>query len=127
MSLRKLAISFGVDVQKGIFPNRFINPDNLNYVGSVPAFKYFDGITQNEYILYCNNFIKNWSFRDEAIKYCIQDCISLHQILIKFNQLIFDNFKININKYPTLSSLSFGIFITLKEFFFYCNVNRRSY
>jgi len=29
-----------------------------------------------------------------------------------FNKLIFDKFKLNINKYPTLSSLSFGIFLT---------------
>lgn len=38
------------------------------------------------------------------------DCISLYQVLIKFNELIFDLFKINIHKYPTLSSLAFAIY-----------------
>jgi hypothetical protein len=113
MSLSKLAKSFNVEVQKSIFPHRFVSRDNLNYIGTVPDFKYFDGITLNEYLDYCINFKNNnWSLRTEAIKYCNCDCISLHQILIKFNQLIFDNFKININKYPTLPSLSFAIFRT---------------
>lgn len=53
---------------------------------------------------------KLWSFKKEAIKYCELDCITLYQILIKFNNLIFETFNININKYPTLSSLAFAIF-----------------
>jgi hypothetical protein len=48
--------------------------------------------------------------KDETIKYCIQDCISLHQVLSRFNELIFDKYNLNINNYPTLSSLSFGIY-----------------
>jgi len=48
----------------------------------------------------------------EAIKYCEIDCISLYQIIIKFNSMIFDIFKVNIHKYPTLSSLAFAIFRT---------------
>ena len=123
MSLRKLAISFGVVTQKGIFPHRFVHEDNLNYIGAVPAFNYFDGITQTEYINYCKNFNNNWSLRAEAIKYCKIDCISLHQILIKFNQLIFDNFKINIIKYPTLPSLSFAIYRTLFIKSFICQLS----
>lgn len=55
----------------------------------------------------------NWSLKEEAINYCKNDCISLHQIMTKFTELIFKNFKINISKYPTLPSLSFGIFRTL--------------
>jgi DNA polymerase type B, organellar and viral len=42
----------------------------------------------------------------------IIDCISLYQVLVKFNNLIFKYFKINIHKYPTLSSLAFAIFRT---------------
>jgi len=44
------------------------------------------------------------------MKYCIQDYISLYQIIILFNKLIFNKFKLNINKYLILSSLCFGIF-----------------
>jgi hypothetical protein len=38
------------------------------------------------------------------------DCISLYQELSKFNTVIFERFKLDINKYPTLPSLSFAIF-----------------
>jgi hypothetical protein len=48
--------------------------------------------------------------KKEVIKYCIDDCISLHQVLIKFNYLISNNFNINIKKSPTLPSLSFTNF-----------------
>jgi hypothetical protein len=51
--------------------------------------------------------------KDETIKYCEIDCISLYQIIIKFNELIFEQFKINIHKYPTLSSLAFAIYRTM--------------
>jgi len=37
-SLRKLDKIFGVDTQKGIFPHKFVNANNLNYVGAVPGF-----------------------------------------------------------------------------------------
>lgn len=38
------------------------------------------------------------------------DCVSLHQVLVKFNNLIFDRFSLNIQNYPTLPSLAFEIF-----------------
>jgi len=48
----------------------------------------------------------------ETIKYCEIDCVSLYQIITKFNELVFEKFKIDIHKYPTLSSLAFAIFRT---------------
>src|SRR5580693_2235467 len=51
--------------------------------------------------------------KDETIRYCEIDCISLYQIIIKFNELIFEQFNINIHRYPTLSSLAFAIYRTL--------------
>lgn len=49
-------------------------------------------------------------YKDEAIKYCELDCVSLFELLIKFNEYIFNMYKVNIVNYPTLPSLSFGIF-----------------
>jgi hypothetical protein len=113
VSLRKLAKVFGVDTQKSIFPYSFVNENNLDYIGPVPDFKYFDNITIKEYNEYCLKFDNShWDLRDEAIKYCEIDCISLYQIIIKFSNMIFDLFKINIHKYPTLSSIAFAIFRT---------------
>jgi hypothetical protein len=115
-SLKNLCKSFLVKDPKGIFPYKLYD---INYNSKlVPDFKYFTGITIDEYNTYKDSFIdKIWNFKDESIKYCILDCISLYQILTKFNTLIFNKFKLNINKYPTLPSLSFNLFRThyLKE------------
>lgn len=50
--------------------------------------------------------------KKETIKYCQQDCEILWFILQKFNNEIFNNYNLNINRYPTLPSLAFGIFKT---------------
>lgn len=50
---------------------------------------------------------------EEAIKYCSIDCISLFEILVKFNTLIFTHFKQNIHEALTLPSLDMRIFKSL--------------
>jgi len=45
-------------------------------------------------------------------EYCIQDCIALSHIIHRFALLIFKDYKINIHKYPTISSLAMGIYLT---------------
>jgi len=107
-SLRKLGKSFNVNSLKGIFPYGL---SDINYIGDVPDIKYFSKINIDEYNKYKDSFNNNiWNFRKEAKKYCELDCKSLFEILSKFNSLIFNRFKLNINKYPTLPSLSFAIF-----------------
>jgi len=107
-SLRNLCKSFSVDNPKSIFPFRL---NDINYEGEVPDFSLFDKIPLEEYESYKNSFIgKIWSFKDEAIRYCALDCVSLYQVLNKFNRLIFDKFNLNITDYPTLPSLAFSIF-----------------
>lgn len=109
-SLRNLSKSFSIDSPKGIFPYLL---NDIHYKGLVPSIDYFNNISLEEYNNYSKNFInKEWNFKKEAIKYCELDCISLYQILCKFNQLIFNKFKLNIHKYPTLPSLAFKIFRT---------------
>ena len=112
-SLQKLCESFNIsdDNKKGIFPIKFTD---LTYKGNFPAYKYFpsklDLNIYNKYTKRYQNII--WDFKEEAIKYCNLDCISLYQVLIKFNELIFNKFQLNIRNYPTLPSLAFGIFRT---------------
>jgi DNA polymerase elongation subunit (family B) len=113
-SLNKLAISFGVK-KKDLFPMGLLTQENtgigLNYVGELPVSFFADGYTQEEIDNYSKNFKSgNWSFRLESIKYCEQDCKSLYDIVNKFNLLMFNLYGININKYPTISSLTFGAF-----------------
>src|SRR5579864_995627 len=50
--------------------------------------------------------------KDESIKYCEIDCVSLYQNITKFSNMIFELFKIDILNYPTLSSLAFAIYRT---------------
>jgi DNA polymerase type B, organellar and viral len=92
---------------KSIFPYYFVN-NNLNYIGNVPDFKYFTNISKAEYKLYLNSFNgNNWNLNNEIIKYCMQDCINLYQIISKFNELIFDLSSLNIHNYTILLSLTF--------------------
>lgn len=108
-SLKSLCKSFNIEESKTVFPHLFINKNNLNYKGKVPEFKYFIATDKNEYQDYkSKHYI--WNLKEEAIKYCKIDCISLYQILLKFNDKIFNLFNINIHQYPTLSSLAFNIF-----------------
>jgi len=57
-SLSKLAINFKVQTLKGIFPHRFVKYNNLNYIGPVPSFEYFDNISKVDYNNYINTFNK---------------------------------------------------------------------
>jgi hypothetical protein len=58
-SLAKLGQSFNVDIKKSIFPHKFVNENNLNYIGKVPDFKYFYNISKEEYLNYCESFKVN--------------------------------------------------------------------
>lgn len=108
-SLRKLGDSFNVLNKKSIFPYLL---SDIFYKGKVPSIDMFTNINKDEYKRYKLSFSgKVWNFKEEAIKYCIIDCISLYEIITKFNRLIFNKFNLNM-KYPTVSSLAFGIWKT---------------
>jgi len=109
-SLEKLGRNFGVVNKKSIFPHLFVNESNLNYEGNVPTIENFFEISEIDYLNYKNSFYSLWNLKMEAIKYCQLDCISLYQVILKFNSLIFGNFNKNIHSYPTLPSLAFAIF-----------------
>jgi len=123
-SLANLAKCFNINIHKGIFPFRFINDlvikislnKTLNWKGNIPSINYFDNISNEEYINYCNiikkEFNNKWSFRYQAMIYCMNDCIALYNVLTAFNKFYFDLFKININNAPTLASHAFRLFRT---------------
>jgi hypothetical protein len=110
LSLRKLCTAFNIPIPKGYFPFKLTN---IFYTGVLPKFEYWTGVTISEYGLIKTNFgVKMWSFKDEAIKYCKLDCQTLHEILTKFNELIFNEFKVNIHIPLTLPSLAMRIYKT---------------
>jgi len=108
-SLNSLCGSFKIEEGKSIFPHLFVNENNLNYKGDVPKMDEFININKKEYQDYKLKY-NVWTLKTEAIKYCKIDCISLYQILLKFNGMIFSLFSKNIHNYPTLSSLAFSIY-----------------
>ena len=79
-SLEKLAVAFSLQISKLPFPHDSVNKESLNNI------------------------------RQEAIKYCLNDCHLLLGVMLKFQETIFNNFKVDVTKSPTLSSLSFKIF-----------------
>lgn len=125
---------------KTIFPYNFLNDRfnaaiDLKYIGKIPDYKYFDTLKvllkdYAKYVLsfgvsyYDNNKYSKrkrklysssealgfWNLRDEIIKYCLNDCIILFQVMESYNKLIFEQFKLNIHDYPTLPSLALAIF-----------------
>lgn len=111
-SLKKLGDAFNVDTKKSIFPYKFVSESrNLDYIGQVPSIQYFENITLDEYNKYKNELgKKEWNLKEEIIKYCEIDVISLRQIIRTFQIKIYSEFEVDINNYPTLSSLAFGIY-----------------
>ena len=108
MSLSKLCGAFKVPTVKTFFP--FLLSD-IHYIGKFPGYELFPGLTQDEYtMIFHKHGNKLWSFKVEAIKYCNIDCKSLHEVITKFNELIFGEFKLNVHSSYTLPSLAMKIF-----------------
>lgn len=126
-SLRKLAVAFNVE-NKGHFPHSFLDDGNveLDYVGKVPSLKYFCkfnflSLSFSEWkevvniIRECSSYRqlfnnKVWNLREESIKYCEQDVITLYQVIDAFSKWIFKMYRVDVHKYPTLPSLAFAIY-----------------
>ena len=113
-SLRQLCKSFKVETLKSFFP--FLLTD-LNYKGEFPSIELYSKIDKSDYDQVKSDWEKTkqdeWSFKEQSIKYCYIDCIALFEILVKFNELIFNQFKINIHSSLTLPSLAMNIFKSL--------------
>jgi hypothetical protein len=110
LSLRKLCAAFEIELGKGYFPFLL---KNIYYSGVLPNLEYWTGISLSEYELFKSEYKnKMWNFELEATKYCKLDCRCLHQVLVKFNKLIFNEFNINIHKALTLPALAMRIYKT---------------
>ena len=108
-SLRTLASKYKVSDQKGFFPYKMVEENTLDYIGITPDISLFNGITPEEYE---GKVSYTWNLRDEIIGYLKLDLKSLHQIILKFSQDIFNTEKVDITKLPTNSSIAFKIFRT---------------
>lgn len=109
-TLRKLCEVFKVAVSKTHFP---FHLTDIYYIGPLPEYYLWD-ISVSEYNLIVKKFNNRlWDFKQEAIKYCRIDCIALHQVITKFNELIFEHFSVNVHNVLTLPALAMRIFKAL--------------
>jgi hypothetical protein len=110
IALRNLCLAFGVLTPKGYFPFKLMN---IFYTGVYPSYSYWTGFTVEQWSELKIPFLKRmWSFKDESIKYCTQDCVALHQVLTKFNELVYGKFQVNIHSVLTLPALAMRIYKT---------------
>lgn len=102
-SLSKLCKDFKVETAKEI-ETILIDNETLN-----ECERYFTQTTEhyNKEINKVHSF-KDW--KNKIIQYCSIDSIALYEILIKFKDLIYNLFQLNIEDYPTTPSLAFAIF-----------------
>ncbi len=108
LSLRQLCDSFKVKTIKSYFPYAFTN---IFYTGVLPQIQHWSNIPLYEYQLLLKEYTGiEWNFKKEAVKYCKLDCQALHEILVKFNELIYSNYKVNISGSLTLPSLAMKIY-----------------
>ena len=110
-SLEELGKVFKCETNKSIFPYKFVNEKNILYEGKIPDYKYFNKLDINEYCKYKNSFKDmEWNTKNETIKYLENDLNLLYEIMINFNEFIFDRFSVNISRIRTISGLAFLIF-----------------
>ena len=98
-SLANLSQQFNVDIQKGIEPVFTGDPKSEYFMKDLSHY--------NKEIEKIEN-LSEW--KSKVTSYCEQDCIALHQVLIKFRELVFDKWHVNLDKFPTVPSLAFAIY-----------------
>jgi len=106
-SLDSLCKSFKISIQKGIFPHNFVNKDRLFYIGKTPDHIYFKYMDINHYNKMKSN---NWDLKSEALIYLKKDVFGLLQVMVKFNEKIFNMYSLNITNYVTAAKLAVGIY-----------------
>ena len=117
-SLEKRLISFDCNISKGILPHKFVNANNLNYVGPKPDINYyFDesklGSTKDvgqdnlkAYALIPNDI----NLKEECLEYLRKYVFGLLEAMNKVSEQYFKEYSINITKYSTFPSLSLALY-----------------
>jgi hypothetical protein len=69
--LRTTCKEFKLEKEKGVFPYKFPNADNLDYIGECPELKYWNSESdRNEYLEKNGN---NFNLKQYTLKYCLLD------------------------------------------------------
>lgn len=106
--LSKLAEDFGVETQKSVFPYKFSIEENLLYKGHTPDIHFYNDLSEKDY---SEIYQEEWDFKDETIKYLKNDLNCLYEIIVKANNQLFSDYKINIKDSLTISGLAMKIYL----------------
>jgi hypothetical protein len=106
-SLSKLLLSYNCDILKGCLPYRFINKDNLYYIGDKPDKQYYDNISQMTYDAIP---LKDWNLKDQVLNYLDKDVEGLWWVMDISKDKFFKEYNLNITDYITLPSYTLAAF-----------------
>jgi len=130
--LSKLCKTFKCDVEKGIFPYRFVTSETLFYLGKKPDINFYEDIDVDDLdldLVYENDIEKanitkkakkdmyetiqenEWSTKEETLKYLEKDLLSLFDIMDQFKLRIFTKYYTHITRSLTISGLAMDIFL----------------
>lgn len=102
-SLVNCALHLGIEHTKLPFNHEWVTVERLNYIGPIP-----DVFNTDEYNI--EEFTTNFNFRDYALRYCINNCILLFDILVAFDTKLGES-NISIRGTSlTIPSLAFKVF-----------------
>ena len=86
----QLAKHFGLQITEIYFPLKFLKPENFNYFGEIPDFKFYiddfeTDTTQQEKLAYYRRVcMKSWNFKKELLMYVSQKLNLVQQAVILF-------------------------------------------
>jgi len=110
-SLKVVSKNFNLEETKGVYPYKFVNKNNLNYIGFVPDVDFWNN--KDEYNEYINLNGYNFNLKEYTIKYCLLDCKLTYLIALEHLKLsigTINNKNYNVSTCQTCSSLSMKLY-----------------
>jgi hypothetical protein len=79
-TLSDVVTSFKLKQKKGVFPYKFVNKNNLDYVGDIPALEYWNN---EDDMNYYKKQYKTFDLKNYTIEYCLLDCKLVYELAIR--------------------------------------------
>lgn len=109
--LSTISKNFNLDENKSVYPYKFVNENNLNYIGNVPELNFWN--SEKDYNEYINNEGYVFNLKEYTIKYCLLDAKLTHLISKKHLDMSVGEIngkKYNVSNSATCSNLSMKIY-----------------
>jgi len=79
----------------------------------VPSINYYESLDLKDYNKLCSQYLENnWSVKKETLKYLELDLRSLLELLLKFSEIVYSEYGLNITEFKTISGLSLHIYLS---------------